>query len=274
MDKLGRYQIEPFTKKRQNIALLLDEGLKKHNVHGLIEVDVTNARIKLKKYKNQKNGSISFTAWLITCIAKAVSENKIINTFRLGRRKTIIFEDIDIPIAVEREFKGKPVTMAYIIRRANEKDVFEITKEIRDIQKEKIDANSQVLGRNLTKFEEFILKSPLFLKKLAIVLTRRNTIFRKKHMGTIGVTAIGMKGKYPGWAIPLASVTSTLIVVGGISKKPGVVNNKIEIREYLHLTITVDHDVVDGGPLARFVDRLIELIENNYGLEKLFVDKK
>jgi pyruvate/2-oxoglutarate dehydrogenase complex dihydrolipoamide acyltransferase (E2) component len=269
MDKLGKYDIAPFTKKRQNIALILDEGKKKHNIHGLIEVDVTDSRKKMKRYKNEKNKSISLTAWIITCIAKAVSENKIINTFRLGRRKTVVFEDIDIPIAVERELNGKPVTMAYIIRKANEKDVFEITREIRNIQNEKIYKDSQILGQNLTKFEKIILKSPLFIKKLAIVLSRRNAIFRKKHMGTIGVTAIGMKGRFPGWAIPLASTTSTLIVVGGISKKPGVIKNEIKIREYLNLTITVDHDIVDGGPLARFIDRLIDLIENSYGLENI-----
>ena len=86
-------------------------------------------------------------------------------------------------------------------------------------------------------------------------------------MGTFGVTAIGMKGRYPGWAIPLGGVTSSIIVVGGINKKPGVVNDKIEIREYLNLTITVDHDIIDGGPLVRFVDRLNELIEEGFGLD-------
>ena len=269
MDKLGKYVIKPFSKKRQNIALLLDEGIKKHNIHGLIDVDVTDARIKLKKYKNEKGESISFTAWLVTCIAKSVSENIKLNTFRLGRRKTITFNDIDIPIAVERQYNNKSITMAYIIRKANEKNVFEISKEIRKIQNEKLDGDSQILGQNLTKFEKIILKSPLFLKKLAIVLTRRNAIFRKKHMGTIGVTSIGMKGRFPGWAIPLSSATSSLIVVGGISKKPGIIDNEIKIREYLNLTITVDHDIVDGGPLVRFVDRLIDLIEKSYGLDNI-----
>jgi pyruvate/2-oxoglutarate dehydrogenase complex dihydrolipoamide acyltransferase (E2) component len=273
MDKLGKYDLKPFNKNRQNIVLILEEGSKKHNVHGLIEVDVTDGRKIIKRYKSEHNESISFTGWLIKCIAKAVSENKTINTYRHGRKKIVIFDDIDIPIAVERTVNDKNITMAYIIRKANIKNVIEITKEIRDIQNEKIDDNSQILGENLTKFEKFILKSPLFIKKLAIILTRKNALFRKKHMGTVGVTAIGMKGKFPGWAIPLASATSTVIVVGGINKKPGVINSKIDIREYLHLTITVDHDVVDGGPLARFVDRLIELIENNYGLEKNILDK-
>ncbi len=39
----------------------------------------------------------------------------------------------------------------------------------------------------------------------------------------------------------------------------------IERREYLSLTVSVDHDVVDGAPAARFIQRLNELIECGYG---------
>ena len=45
----------------------------------------------------------------------------------------------------------------------------------------------------------------------------------------------------------MANVTLT-VTVGGIAKKPGVVDEHIEIREYLDLTISIDHDVVDGAP--------------------------
>ena len=272
MDKIGKYEIKHFTKNRQNIVLILKEGKRRHNVHGLIDVDVTNGRNIIRDYKIKHNINISFTGWLIKCISQAISEHKIINTSRQGRRNTISFDDVDIPIPVERTINDDQITMAYIIRKANTKSVLEITKEIRDIQKEKIDFKKQVLGENLTSFEKIILSSPLFVKKIVIFFARKNALFRKKHIGTVGVTAIGMKGKFPGWAIPLSGATASTIVVGGINKKPGVVNNKIEIREYLHLTITVDHDIVDGGPLARFVDRLIELIENNYGLEKNIIN--
>jgi hypothetical protein len=32
--------------------------------------------------------------------------------------------------------------------------------------------------------------------------------------------------------------------------------------------VVFDHDVIDGAPAARFVRRLVELIESGYGLEK------
>jgi pyruvate/2-oxoglutarate dehydrogenase complex dihydrolipoamide acyltransferase (E2) component len=56
------------------------------------------------------------------------------------------------------------------------------------------------------------------------------------------------------------------LVVGGIARKPAVVEDRIEPREILNLTVAFDHDVVDGAPAARFVRRLVELIESGYGL--------
>jgi len=40
----------------------------------------------------------------------------------------------------------------------------------------------------------------------------------------------------------------------------------IEPRYLLDLTVAFDQDVVDGAPAARFMKRLIELIESGYGL--------
>jgi pyruvate/2-oxoglutarate dehydrogenase complex dihydrolipoamide acyltransferase (E2) component len=266
MDYVGKYEKKLFSKNRQNITLITNESHRKHSVHALIEVDVTKALEIIRENKNEKGRDISFTGWLIKCIAQAISEHRVLNTYRLGKRKTVVFEDVDIPIPVERNYGSDHRLLAYIIRKANEKSVDEITNEIRNIQKEDLNESTQVLGKNLSGFERFILNLPLFLKKFALLLVRNNGIFKKKHIGTVGVTAIGMKGKFPGWAIPLGGINSTLIVAGGIRKKPGVVNDKIEIRDYLHLTVTVDHDLVDGGPLVRFVERLTELIENTYGL--------
>jgi hypothetical protein len=39
------------------------------------------------------------------------------------------------------------------------------------------------------------------------------------------------------------------------------------IREYLCVTVSMDHDIIDGAPAARFVQRLKELVEGGYGLE-------
>jgi pyruvate/2-oxoglutarate dehydrogenase complex dihydrolipoamide acyltransferase (E2) component len=55
--------------------------------------------------------------------------------------------------------------------------------------------------------------------------------------------------------------------VGGIVKRPGIVDEQIAIREYVGMTVLFDHDVTDGAPVARFIRRLQELMVDRYGLE-------
>jgi pyruvate/2-oxoglutarate dehydrogenase complex dihydrolipoamide acyltransferase (E2) component len=73
---------------------------------------------------------------------------------------------------------------------------------------------------------------------------------------------------HSGWGIfPVTQVLG--LVVGSIVWKPAVVEGRIEPREILHLTVTFDHNIVDGAPATRFTRRLIELIESGCGLEEV-----
>jgi pyruvate/2-oxoglutarate dehydrogenase complex dihydrolipoamide acyltransferase (E2) component len=87
----------------------------------------------------------------------------------------------------------------------------------------------------------------------------------KSMIGTVSVTAVGMFGRGGGWGIPIPNYTLSL-TLGGIAEVPLLINGGFELREQLNLTISLDHDVVDGAPAARFTSRLIELIESGYGL--------
>lgn len=72
---------------------------------------------------------------------------------------------------------------------------------------------------------------------------------RRVHLatGTVQVTAIGMFGNGGGCAIAPPTLASLLLVVGGVSRQPRVVGERVEIRDVLDLTLTIDHNVVDGG---------------------------
>ncbi|MFW9824864.1 MAG: 2-oxo acid dehydrogenase subunit E2 [Candidatus Thorarchaeota archaeon] len=94
----------------------------------------------------------------------------------------------------------------------------------------------------------------------------KNPLKAKLMMGTIIVTSVGMFRKVHGWPIP-TTAHPLAFAVGGITKKPGIINDEIKIREYLTITILFNHDVVDGAPAARFVSRLVDLIESGFGLE-------
>jgi pyruvate/2-oxoglutarate dehydrogenase complex dihydrolipoamide acyltransferase (E2) component len=50
-------------------------------------------------------------------------------------------------------------------------------------------------------------------------------------------------------------------VVGGLSRRPRVVGDRIEARDILDLTVTIDHNVVDGAPATRFGAELRRLLQ-------------
>ncbi len=55
--------------------------------------------------------------------------------------------------------------------------------------------------------------------------------------------------------------------IGSIIKKPAVIDNEIAIREILNVSILIDHDVMDGAPMARFINELRINIENGLDLK-------
>jgi pyruvate/2-oxoglutarate dehydrogenase complex dihydrolipoamide acyltransferase (E2) component len=87
----------------------------------------------------------------------------------------------------------------------------------------------------------------------------------KKLNGTAVVTSVGMFGRGARWGIPLPGHTLT-ITVGGIVCRPVVNNAQLESREHLCLTVSFDHDIVDGAPAARFIQGFKELVESGSGL--------
>jgi len=81
------------------------------------------------------------------------------------------------------------------------------------------------------------------------------------------VTAVGMFGSGGGWAITMPNFTLN-VGVGGITKKPGAHEGQIAIREYLGLTVSIDHDVVDGAPAARFVESFRSRLSRAEGVKE------
>jgi pyruvate/2-oxoglutarate dehydrogenase complex dihydrolipoamide acyltransferase (E2) component len=56
------------------------------------------------------------------------------------------------------------------------------------------------------------------------------------------------------------------VTLGGISEQPAVVDRAVAVRKMMSVTISFDHDIVDGAPAARFTQRLKELVERGEGL--------
>jgi len=260
------YEILPYSKVRRLEAIAYHAVQHKPMMHGLLEVDVTRARAFIQAYKTKTGESLSFTAFLIACMAKAVEEHKTVQAYRKGSKHLIVFDDVDVYTPIEREVTGQKQLVPYIIRAANRKTLREIHQEIRTAQVK--DMTQAWEGFKVINWP-WLLLLPVFHVMVWIGL-RSPQVWRRTR-GTVGITAVGMFGKGAGWGIPLPS-HSLWITVGGIGEKQMVVEGHITTREYLSLTISFDHDVIDGAPAARFTQRLKELIESGYGLDDCAVE--
>jgi len=239
-----------------------------HTMFGLLEVDVTIARRIIAEHKAHTGETLSFAGFLVYCLARAVDEDKSIQAYRKGSKQLILFDDVNVGLMVERKVGEKTALMGHVIQGANRKTFREIHDEIRKVQSEPVPP-----GRGMPNWFRSLMLLPWPLSRLVIALlrmnNRRNPLISVSMGGTVALTSVGMfGGDHSGWGIS-ATPQPLGLVVGGISWKPAVVEGRIEPREILNLTVTFDHDIVDGGPAARFVRRLVELIESGYGLNEM-----
>ncbi len=276
MADTGSYTIKPFPKYREIVKESVEAGKKMNHVIGMMEFDVTKAREIIRKHKEKTKETISFTAFIIKCLGQAVDENKQIHTLRKGRRKVIIFDEVNIRLNIEREFDGVKTAAIHVVRKANEKSLREIHDEIRRAQGAKGYSTMQVSAKQQRRYrnrQKRLISYPKIFRKVVWWRLKHDPFFIQKNIGTVGVTTLGtmFRGR-TGYAITSSPQTLS-VALGAIVEKPGVVNKKIEIREYLCTTVMFNHEVVDGAPAARFLTRLGDLVEDGFGLTNLEAKK-
>lgn len=271
-DLIGSFEERKLPDFRNPTIDILIWGRKRHHIPILLEIDVTAAREAIRNQKAKTAESLSFTGWIVKCLAQAVSEHKSIRALRKGKRRLVIFDDVDVAVVVERAVgqpgAGETLPMPYIVRKANQKSVAVIHSEIRTAQQSPVAAGEVQIGSPraawITKLSTML---PRFVRDLFFWQPLFGNPFRfKRLMGTVSVTALGIVSQGGmSWGIPIG-IHPLIVAVGAIAKRPGIVHEQIVVREYVGLTVLFDHDVIDGAPAARFIKRLQALMVGGYGL--------
>lgn len=57
---------------------------------------------------------------------------------------------------------------------------------------------------------------------------------------------------------------SSMLAVGRVAERPAAFEGRLCLRHTMHLTLSVDHRVMDGVPAAEFLDRIVELLEKPF----------
>ncbi|MFG1813553.1 2-oxo acid dehydrogenase subunit E2 [Kribbella sp. NPDC049174] len=244
--------------------LIIDTGRtarRRHAIHGLIEVDVTAAREALRAHRAKTGEELSFTAWVIACVGRAVAAEPAVQAYRDLRGRQVIFQRVDIGLPVEVTLEGSPFAFTHVVRDAGGRSVREIHHEIRAV---KADPSRSPSVRRASWARAYLLL-PAVVRTGLLGALHRLPDRQRALAGTVGITAVGMFGAGGGWGIGFQLHTLS-IVIGGITARPALCAGQLIEREWLQLTVSVDHDIVDGAPAARFVHRLRELLTAADGL--------
>jgi pyruvate/2-oxoglutarate dehydrogenase complex dihydrolipoamide acyltransferase (E2) component len=234
-------------------------GNKKNAIHGLLKIDVTRPMVLREEYAKSAGERISFNAYIVRCFAEAVKEFPGMNSFIKGNN-VVLLEDINISLMVEREVDGAKVPEPVCIRRADTLSIRRIHDEIRRAQ---ADTGNDLGNLSDSAWIRFI---PSFLFRVFIRLADKNIRMASKY-GKIAVSSPGMYSASSTWFIPHG--TATVFLVIGSRRGENVLNDEgtPERREFLNVTASFDHEIIDGAPAARFMARFEEILSQGELLE-------
>jgi chloramphenicol O-acetyltransferase len=247
--------------------LVVDVGRasrRRHSIHGLFEVDVTAARQALRAHRRDTGEDLSFTAFVIGCVARAVAADPAVQAYRDLRGRDVIFPEVDVALPIEVELEGVPFAFTHVLRDAGRRSLRALHDEIRAVQ---ADPTIRPSVRQESRARAYLLV-PAVLRTGLLGALHRLPYRQRALAGTVGVTAVGMFAGGGGWGIAF-QVHTLNIVIGGITLRPAVSAGHLVEREWLHLTVSVDHDIVDGAPAARFVNHLRTLLTTADGLDSI-----
>ncbi len=262
---MKNFKTETFPATRIATMDVCDIGLRKHHISAFIEVDVTASRSKIKEYRKQK-AAISFFAWLIKVISITLKEHECIAGYLRGKRKLLIFDDINVSVAVEKQVNGSKVPVPLVIEKANEKSIEEIAGIISAAKAQSFTTKDIVLHSKAGRAERLYYLLPGFIRRLFWRYLVRHPHFAYRRMGNAAITSIGGLGGVNAWFTPI-SVHPVCFGIGDIIKKPAVADEQLQIREMLNMSVLLDHDVADGMEMTRFIKKLARNIETGVCLE-------
>jgi 2-oxoacid dehydrogenases acyltransferase (catalytic domain) len=241
----------PYPALRNFVLDVLAEGRRRNTIHLLLEADVTDWRDRA----GADADAVSLTALLTRHFVEAIDHDRRLHAYRHGRKKLIVFDEVDVSAIIERHLDGQTIPVVSVIRRANHKSAAEIHAELQQARVAPLGAEGPM---NALERRFFLL--PGVLRRAVWFFIRRNPYWFKDLIGTVGVTSMGMFGSGAAVVVPISPMSLTLSI-GCIEKKLQMRNGMPCERDVVHLNLSADHDVIDGAPLMRFAERFKALIE-------------
>jgi pyruvate/2-oxoglutarate dehydrogenase complex dihydrolipoamide acyltransferase (E2) component len=220
-------------------------------MYGLVTVDITATDRALRA--QEPPGSL--TALVVAAVGRAVAEHPEVSVYRSWSGRLHRPPQVRVAALVEvQRPDGSTAGIAHVIADADRRSVADIGAELHALRT----APGQDRAVRALRWGA-LARMPGLLRLLLLVLDRSPRA--RARTGTVAVTAIGMFGAgEAGFGVPAPTTTTLSVVVGGRHDAALVVDGEVAVRRALDLTVSADHTVIDGAPVARFVADLRRLL--------------
>lgn len=218
-------EIIPMKGMRKVIASRMEESRKKSpHCSGFSKMDMT-ALVAYKKQLASQGKNISYTDMFVKLCALALEQNPILNSSRQDN-EIIVYKSINIGVATANEEGGLLVP---VIKNAEDKSLIEISKEIKG-------------------FGDKVRQKTITMEDMT------GSTFTVSSMGMFGSDAIA----------PIINMPEAAIIAfGAIKKEPGYdENDNIVPKHMAFVSISFDHSVMNGVPVAKFMGCIREMLKN------------
>ena len=188
--------------------------------HDIVAVpELVEARERLKPLAEERGLGLSYTPFLLKCVAAALDDHPILATQLDTEREEIIYrDDRDLGVATATD-RGLVVP---VVEAVDEKGLLELAGEVDDLVE-------RARSRDIDQAE------------------RQGGVFTVTNFGAIG-------GEY---ADPIVNVPETAVLsVGALRERPVAANGEVTAEPTLTLSLAIDRRVLDGADAARFIDTL------------------
>lgn len=188
--------------------------------------ELVKVRVLLKEQAAKENIKLTFMAFFIRACCIALKQMPIINSSFDADKRVIIYKNfINIGIAVDTDYG----LMVPVIKNAAQQSILKLAQSIVD------------------------LASRARVKKLKITEMQQGT-FTITNYGSVGIE----------FATPVINFPEVAILgVGSFKKRPVIApDGQIVPGVLVPLSLTIDHRVIDGADGARFLNIIIDILEN------------
>lgn len=233
-------------------------------VLGAADIDVTEME-KFISEKRKQGLKITLTHVMAAIVSRGLKhEIPELNTY-VRRGKIIQRDNVVAGISVLKA--NEEMTSIFI----DDPDSMSL-QQLADVMKEKIQKSRKGDENETMQSKNFLSRIPWPFRNWVYRLYRTITIswgisipfigLDSNSFGSFLITNIGSIGLDTGYpALLPSSNVSFVMVLGGVKKKPVVIDDKVVIRRIMALSVVMDHRIADashGGKMYRFIKHLLK----------------